>query len=105
MQVNAELVRRTRTERGWTQDSLAEATGLSIRTIQRIERHGLASNESVSAVCAVLELERRDVLSAPSAQSARAGLGAMLPLLLLALLVGMASGAAGAVVALRWLGG
>jgi transcriptional regulator with XRE-family HTH domain len=105
MQVKAELVRRSRTERGWTQDSLAEAAGLSIRTIQRIERHGLASNESVSAICAVLELERRDLLFGPAGGSRRAGFGAVLPLLVLALLVGMASGAAGVVVALLLLGG
>jgi len=43
MKISAALVRRLRTERGWSQDQLAIASGLSLRTIQRIEAEGVAS--------------------------------------------------------------
>jgi transcriptional regulator with XRE-family HTH domain len=43
MKISAALVRRLRTERGWSQDQLATAAGLSLRTIQRIEAEGVAS--------------------------------------------------------------
>jgi transcriptional regulator with XRE-family HTH domain len=62
MEVRAETVRTERQRRGWTQQHLADAAGVSLRTIQRIERHGVASNESVSALCAVFDLDRVDLL-------------------------------------------
>lgn len=65
MEINAETVRSERQRRGWTQQHLADAAGCSLRTVQRIEKQGLASNESVSALCAVFELERDRLLSNP----------------------------------------
>lgn len=62
MEVRADTVRSERQQRGWTQQHLADAAGCSLRTVQRIERHGVASNESVSALCAVFELERSELL-------------------------------------------
>jgi transcriptional regulator with XRE-family HTH domain len=32
------IVRKLRLQRGWTQEHLAELTGLSVRSIQRLER-------------------------------------------------------------------
>jgi len=63
VEINAEIVKRERTQRGWTQQHLADAAGCSLRTIQRIEKHGVASNESVSALCAVFEIERERLLA------------------------------------------
>ena len=51
------LVRKLRIEKGWSQETLAEVSGLSVRTIQRIERGGNASLESLNALAAVLEVE------------------------------------------------
>lgn len=51
------LVRKLRLERGWSQEVLAEVSGLSVRTVQRIERGGNASLESLSALAAVLEVD------------------------------------------------
>ena len=62
MEIRAETVRRERRQRGWTQQHLADAADCSLRTIQRIEKQGVASNESVSALCAVFELERSALL-------------------------------------------
>lgn len=62
MEISAEIVRQERQRRGWTQQHLADAAGCSLRTVQRIENQGLASNESVSALCAVFEIERGALL-------------------------------------------
>lgn len=51
------LVRKLRLGRGWSQETLAEVSGLSVRTIQRLERGGKASLETLSALAAVFELD------------------------------------------------
>ena len=47
MNVNATLVRELREERLWTQEELALAAGLNLRTVQRIERDAPASLASL----------------------------------------------------------
>ena len=43
MKINAELVKRLRQERHWSQEQLSEMCGLNLRTIQRLEKNGNAS--------------------------------------------------------------
>ena len=51
------LVQKLRLQRGWSQEQLAELSGLSVRTIQRIERGSTASVESLKALGAVFEVD------------------------------------------------
>lgn len=51
-----------RQQRQWSQESLAEMTGLSVRTIQRIEQGHKASLESTKALNAIFELQFVDVI-------------------------------------------
>ncbi len=51
------IVRKLRLQRGWSQDQLAEFTGLSVRTIQRLERGGTPSLESARSLAAVFEVD------------------------------------------------
>jgi transcriptional regulator with XRE-family HTH domain len=51
------LVQKIRVQRGWSQEQLAELSGLSVRTIQRIERGNTASVESLKALGAVFEID------------------------------------------------
>ncbi|MEI7443675.1 MAG: 2TM domain-containing protein [Burkholderiales bacterium] len=51
------LVHKLRLQRGWSQEQLADLSGLSVRTIQRIERGGSASVESLKALAAVFEVD------------------------------------------------
>jgi transcriptional regulator with XRE-family HTH domain len=53
----AMLVQKLRLQRGWSQEQLAELSGLSVRTIQRIERGSNASIESLKALGAVFEID------------------------------------------------
>ena len=57
MKVNSTLIRSERENRGWTQEHLASVTGLSLRTIHRIEKTGSASFESVTALASVLSID------------------------------------------------
>src|SRR5687767_109073 len=57
VKVDSNLIRSERENRGWTQDHLARVAGLSLRTIQRIEKTGSASLESVTALASVLSVE------------------------------------------------
>jgi transcriptional regulator with XRE-family HTH domain len=54
VQVNGNLIRLEREKRAWSQEHLAGAAGIGVRTIQRIEATGVASYESVRAISAVL---------------------------------------------------
>lgn len=73
MMIHSDIVRDQRVKRGWTQQQLAEVADLSLRTVQRIENQGVASNESVSALSAVLEVSRESLLvQAPKASPQRA---------------------------------
>ena len=65
MWINSSLVRERRTLKGWTQQQLADVTGLSLRTIQRVEVQANASIETVNALCATLEVGREDLTTPP----------------------------------------
>ena len=49
-------IRNLRIERGWSQEQLAEFSGLSVRTIQRIERGQPCGLESLKSLAAVFEV-------------------------------------------------
>lgn len=51
------IVRKLRLQRGWSQDQLATLTGLSVRTIQRIEQGQQPGLESLKALASVFELD------------------------------------------------
>lgn len=51
------LVQTLRVKKGWTQEQLAVVAGLSVRTIQRIERGEAASAESLKALAAAFDVD------------------------------------------------
>ncbi len=55
------IVRKLRLRKGWSQDQLAQLSGLSIRTISRIERGKKASLESLKSLAAVFEVQVIDL--------------------------------------------
>lgn len=53
MDVNAKKIKALRKSKGWTQQHLADACAISLRTVQRVERYGNASQETVLSLAAV----------------------------------------------------
>ena len=57
MKINAEIVSELRKQLSWSQDELATAAGLNLRTIQRIENEGMASLQSAKAIASALDTQ------------------------------------------------
>jgi transcriptional regulator with XRE-family HTH domain len=57
MQINAERVIALRKKSSWSQDELATAAGLNLRTIQRVENSATASLQTLKAIAAALEAD------------------------------------------------
>jgi transcriptional regulator with XRE-family HTH domain len=55
------LIQKLRLRRGWSQEQLADLSGLSVRTIQRLERGQTASVESLKALGAAFEIDFSDL--------------------------------------------
>jgi|SaaInl5LU_22_DNA_1037371.scaffolds.fasta_scaffold06892_3 transcriptional regulator with XRE-family HTH domain len=54
--LDSTLIKMQREKRGWSQEQLAEVSGLGLRTIQRIESEGRSSLESARALASVFEM-------------------------------------------------
>ncbi|MDM7859043.1 DUF4177 domain-containing protein [Alteromonas sp. ASW11-36] len=61
MKINAELVLELRTRKCWSQEELALASGLNLRTIQRIEKEATASLQSKKALASALDVSFDDL--------------------------------------------
>ncbi len=66
-------IRAARQARGWSQEELAERTGLSARTIQRIENGARPSAATARLLAAAFEVEVADVLAPGTTPSAGDG--------------------------------
>ena len=51
------LIQKLRLQRGWSQEQLADLSGVSVRTIQRLERGQTASVETLKALGAAFEID------------------------------------------------
>lgn len=60
MKINAERVLEARKQKSWSQEELATAAGLNLRTIQRIETEASASLQSMKALASALDLDVHD---------------------------------------------
>jgi transcriptional regulator with XRE-family HTH domain len=67
MKVSPSNVRRLRAERGWSQEQLAIASGLSLRTVQRVEAEGIASMGTVVSLAATYGIQVVDLQESESA--------------------------------------
>ena len=58
-----EKVRRTRTERAWSQEQLAEVAGVATRTVQRVEANRTQDGDTLRAIAAAFNADVRDLRS------------------------------------------
>lgn len=61
MNINRTLILALRKKRSWSQDELAVSSGLNLRTVQRIERSGVASIQSRKALAAAFNIDVSDL--------------------------------------------
>jgi transcriptional regulator with XRE-family HTH domain len=61
MQINAAKITELRRKRRWSQDELATAAGLNLRTIQRVENTGSVSLQTLKAIAAAFEADIDDL--------------------------------------------
>lgn len=69
--INVRDIKKMRLERHWSQEQLAAMSGLSIRTIQRIEKGENAGLESLKALAAVFEITIEDTDTNKEVEQAR----------------------------------
>lgn len=60
------LIQKLRLQRGWSQQQLADLSGLSTRTIQRLENGQPASIESLKSLAAVFEVDFHTLQGEPA---------------------------------------
>jgi transcriptional regulator with XRE-family HTH domain len=70
MKIAAAIVRQLREARAWSQEQLATVSGISPRTVQRVESEGVASLDTRMALAAALECEPAALLESAVAESA-----------------------------------
>lgn len=58
-------IQKMRLKRGWSQQQLADVSGLSLRTVQRIESGGVPSLESLKSLGSVFETSIQDLQGNP----------------------------------------
>lgn len=63
MKVNTKKILNERKSRAWTQQHLADVSALSLRTIQRVEKEGTGSPETVKALAACFELDANELVA------------------------------------------
>lgn len=56
VKLNKEKLRKMREIKCWSQEELASASNLSVRTIQRVEKNGTASLETIKSLSAVFNI-------------------------------------------------
>ena len=64
MNVNAQKIKSFRKQKLWSQEELALACGVSLRTVQRAEGDSQASFETSKALAAVFEIDSDQLLKA-----------------------------------------
>ena len=69
--INRNLILALRKKRSWSQDELAVAAGLNLRTVQRIERSGSASLQSRKALAAAFSIDVNELESPEEAMTTR----------------------------------
>ena len=56
LMINSTVVKELRKKSGWSQEQLANASGLSLRTIQRVESESKASMETKVCLAATFQI-------------------------------------------------
>lgn len=70
MKIDTDKIKRWREERFWSQEHLAELSGIALRTVQRIESGRTASRESITALAAAYNVDAAALTYSPADKEA-----------------------------------
>ncbi|GAB2523789.1 helix-turn-helix transcriptional regulator [Microbulbifer agarilyticus] len=59
--IDKNLIKKLRSERAWSQEQLSSISGLSLRTVQRMENEGRCSQESKKALASAFQIRTFDL--------------------------------------------
>ena len=62
MKLDLHKLKKLRESKAWSQSHLADVSGVSLRTIQRIEKSGIASQESAQSICSAYDILVADII-------------------------------------------
>jgi len=62
MNIDSGKIKKLRMEKNWSQEQLSEKSGLSLRTIQRIESGSNVSQESIRVLAAAFKVDPKDLM-------------------------------------------
>ena len=66
MKLNSQLIVTLRKQKAWCQQQLSIVSGVSLRTIQRVESEGNASVETIKSIASALETDIDKILNQPA---------------------------------------
>lgn len=73
IKLNAQKVRQLRKDLLWSQEDLAQGSGLSVRTIQRIEKNAIVSVDTLQSLAAAFNIPADDLVHSPELDGLRIG--------------------------------
>ncbi|MBT1451529.1 helix-turn-helix domain-containing protein [Glaciecola sp. XM2] len=65
MELRGDKVKAMRMANNWTQQQLAQICDVNLRTIQRVEKQGNASLETIMALCIAFDVRREVLFEVP----------------------------------------
>lgn len=73
MKINSNIIFELRKSKVWSQQHLSDVSNLSLRTIQRVENNGTASNETIQSLASAFDVNVADLLvtDEPSANKSK----------------------------------
>ena len=69
MKINSDLIICLRKKHGWSQNHLSIVSGVSLRTVQRVENEGNASVETLKSLAAAFDTNFNELVLKPSQAS------------------------------------
>lgn len=110
IRMNAQIIKKLREDRAWSQEHLAAVAGVSLRTIQRVESESKASPETRLALASafgvdVAQLAEDSALAVPQAEGRMSWrqYRALRLVLLLGFLIGLNVYQSGGLTWVRWV--
>lgn len=71
MKIDRIRLKELRNQKCWSQDHLSQVSGLSLRTVQRIEAKGVASQDSIKSLASVYEVDCQLLLHNPDCEEVK----------------------------------